>query len=137
MAQQQQTLAEQFIEALHALEQGQEGALERMVGMFSGDARLTNAALKQSGREHSGQDGARTFWAAYRDTFGEVRSEFFQVTSNDQSAGLFWTTRGTDRAGAPLEYDGVSLLVFDDAGKISLFRGYYDTRDLTRSVVAE
>lgn len=137
MAQQQQTLAQQFIEALGALEQDQEGALERMAGLFSAEARLTNAALKQSGREHRGPEGARAFWAAYRDTFGQVRSEFAQVTSNDEAAGLFWTTRGTDRDGQPLEYDGASLLVFDGAGKIRLFRGYYDTRDLSRSAVAE
>lgn len=137
MAQQQQTLAQQFIEALHALEQDQEDALERIAGLFSDDARLTNAALKQSGREHSGVEGARAFWAAYRDTFGQVRSEFAQVTSNDKAAGLFWTTRGSDSSGGALEYDGVSLLVFDGSGKIRLFRGYYDTRDLTRSVAAE
>ena len=33
-----------------------------------------------------------------------------------------------------MEYDGVSLLVFDDSGKIKLFRGYYDTRELSREV---
>ena len=133
-SQQARTLAEQFIDALHKLEQGSEQDVDELVSMYSDDARLTNAALKLSGEEHTGQDGARTFWTQYRRTFGQARSEFFQVTVNDEAAGLFWTTKGTYNDGQPLEYDGVSLLVFNQNGKISLFRGYYDTREITRAV---
>lgn len=127
-------LAQQFIAALHTLEQGDESDADGMVAMFSDDARLTNAALKLAGKERTGRAGAQEFWSEYRRTFGAATSEFFQITTSANAAGLFWTTKGTDATGQPIEYDGVSLLVFNDEGKITLFRGYYDTRELSRVV---
>ncbi|MBC8161264.1 MAG: nuclear transport factor 2 family protein [Roseiflexaceae bacterium] len=127
-------LAEQFIEALHTLEDGSAEDTGALVEMYADDARIINAALKLAGQERHGRDGAAQFWREYRGTFGKARSEFFQVSSNDESAGLFWTTKGTDNEDKPLEYDGVTLLVFNQAGKITLFRGYYDTRELSRQV---
>ncbi|MBV9789580.1 MAG: nuclear transport factor 2 family protein [Chloroflexi bacterium] len=134
--QQVQQLAQHFIDALHTLEQGNVEHADQLAGMYSDDARVINAALKLAGQERTGQDGARQFWTEYRRTFGEAYSEFYQVTVNEQAAGLFWTTKGTGNDGQPMEYDGVSLLVFDDQGKIKLFRGYYDTRELSREVGA-
>lgn len=135
--QQTHQLGEQFTAALHALDANQEGALEQIVAMFSPEARLTNASLKLANEERTGIEGIRSFWSNYRNTFREAQTEFAQVTSNEQAAGLFWTTRGSDAEGQPLEYDGVSLLVFDNEGKIVQFRGYYDTRELTRKVASE
>ncbi|HEX6292375.1 MAG TPA: nuclear transport factor 2 family protein [Herpetosiphonaceae bacterium] len=132
--QQIEQLAQEFIDALHALEQGDVQQVDRLVTLFGDDARLTNAALKLAGEERIGQDGARQFWTEYRRTFGEAHSEFYQVTANAEAAGLFWTTKGTGNDGQPMEYDGVSLLVFDERGKITMFRGYYDTRQLSREV---
>jgi ketosteroid isomerase-like protein len=134
--QQVQQLAQQFIDALHTLEQGNVQDVDQLVALFGDDARVLNAALKLAGQERIGQDGARQFWTEYRRTFGEAYSEFYQVTVNDEAAGLFWTTKGTGNDGQPMQYDGVSLLVFDDSGKITLFRGYYDTRELSREVGA-
>jgi ketosteroid isomerase-like protein len=135
--QQTQQLAHQFIDALHTLEQGDESNVDALVELYSDDARLTNSALKLAGEERNGKEGARQFWSEYRKTFGEAYSDFFQVTTNEESAGLFWTTKGTGNNGQPMEYDGVSLLVFNGEGKITLFRGYYDTRELSRSVGVE
>ncbi|HEU4322862.1 MAG TPA: nuclear transport factor 2 family protein [Roseiflexaceae bacterium] len=134
---QQQTPAQRFIDALHALEQGDESQVEQITALFSEDVRLTNAALRLVGREHRGREGARIFWTEYRRSFREVRSEFFQITGNQEAAGLFWTSKGTDPEGEPFSYDGVSLLVFDGDGLIRMFRGYYDTREMSRSVPAE
>ncbi len=135
--QQAQTLAQQFIDALHKLEQGNEQDVGDIVSLYSDDARLVNSALKLAGQERTGQQGAREFWTEYRRTFGEAYSDFFQVTTNAESAGLFWTTKGTGNDGQPMEYDGVSLLVFNQDGKIALFRGYYDTREISRAVGVE
>lgn len=129
-------LAQQFIDALHQLEQGGEQDVPGIAGLFSDDARLTNAALTLAGKQHSGREGVQAFWKEYRSTFGEAYSEFYQITSSDNAAGLFWTTKGTDNQGRPMEYDGVSLLEFDQGGKIRLFRGYYDTRQIERQVSA-
>lgn len=131
-----QARAQQFIDALHALEQGDESAVEGLVALYSEDARLTNAALKLAGKERQGHDGVREFWTEYRHTFQQVYSEFAQITANEEASGLFWTTKGADTEGNPLEYDGVSLLVFDEHGDIAQFRGYYDTRSLEKTVPA-
>jgi ketosteroid isomerase-like protein len=129
-------LAQQFIDALHALEAGSADDVDQIADLFSDDSQVINAALKLAGESRTGRDGARAFWTEYRKTFGEARSEFFQITANGEAAGLFWTTKGTGNDGQPMEYDGVSLLVFNDEGKIRLFRGYYDTREVSRAVGA-
>jgi hypothetical protein len=127
-------LAQAFAEALHAVDRHEEGAIEQMIAKYGPEARLTNAALKLAGEEHRGPDGARTFWEQYQNSFREASTEFFELTSSERGAGLFWTTRGTDAAGDAFTYDGVTLLIFDDAGLINLFRGYYDTRELSKRV---
>lgn len=132
--QQIEAQAQAFIDALHTLEEGDEHATDAIVGLFSEEARLINAALKLSHQERRGRDGAQEFWREYRRTFGTARSEFSNVTVSDDAAGLFWTTKGTGSDQQPIEYDGASLLHFDDQGKIVLFRGYYDTREIGRVV---
>lgn len=129
--------AQKFIDALHTLEQGSDADVDGIVALFADDAQLTNAALRLAGEERRGSDGARQFWGEYRRTLGQARSEFFKVTAGDDAAGLFWTTKGTGNNGQPMEYDGSTLLVYDDDGKITLFRGYYDTRELSRAVGVE
>ena len=124
------TAVERFIDVLHRLEGDDEGAVAEMADLFSDDARLENAALDLAGEERNGREGARHFWSEYRRTFKEARSDFHQITLNERAAGLFWTTRGAGNNGQPVEYDGASLLIFDDAGRITRFRGYYDTRAL-------
>jgi ketosteroid isomerase-like protein len=78
-------------------------------------------------------EGARAFWEAYRDTFGEVASSFRNVIVNDGRAALEWTTTGTSAAGAPISYEGVSILEMAD-GKITSFRAYFDPHDLGRQM---
>jgi ketosteroid isomerase-like protein len=130
-------LAQQFIDALHRLERGQETDVDGLVALFGADAELINPILKLDDRQHAGQESIRQFWIAYRRAVGQASSEFYQVTTNDQAAGLFWTTKGTATDGQAMAYDGVSLLVFDDAGKIVRFRAYYDTREFNRAVGIE
>ena len=82
-------------------------------------------------KEETGREGATHFWTEYKATLGECFSTFHHVTIDENAAGLFWTTEGNGADGHGVKYDGVSLLEFDDNGKIKFFRGYYDTRDLT------
>lgn len=132
---QAKSLAHRFIDALHTLEGGSEGDVGDMVTLFADDARLTNAAI--AGKELTGTEGVREFWTEYRKTFGDVRSEFSHVIVDGNAAGLFWRTEGTGADGKPLGYDGVSLLEWSDDGKIKFFRGYYDTRELSRELGVE
>ena len=117
-------LTQQFIEALAALERQRDA--ERITELFGPESEVGNIV---SPRQFSGAEGAREFWEAYRDTFGEVASTFRNVIVSDGRAALEWTTTGTSAAGAPISYVGVSILEMAD-GKITRFHAYFDPHDL-------
>jgi ketosteroid isomerase-like protein len=131
-------LAEQFIQRLLRLEREGEAALDELVALFADDAELVNPGLKLAGAKRTGRAELRRFWQTYRQTLGEAESRFVRVTTNDDAAGLFWTTRASGRAGEqPIAYDGSTLLVFDEDGRIARFRTYFDRDDLSRAAPAE
>jgi ketosteroid isomerase-like protein len=117
-------VAQQFIDALAALER--ERNAEQITALFGPESEVGNIV---SPRQFSGVEGARAFWEAYRDTFGEVASSFRNVIVNDGRAALEWTTTGTSAAGAPISYEGVSILEMAD-GKITRFHAYFDPHEL-------
>lgn len=120
--------ADQFIEALHGLEE--QGDLERMISMFSDQAELRNPTDDDP---HRGRQGAQTFWDTYRRSFQEVHSDFRNVTETDDAVMLEWTSRGRLADGSPVEYDGVSVVEFQD-GRIRRFRAYFDPSDLGEQI---
>jgi len=123
--------AKEFTDALHALEKGSTDDVGQLVGLFASDAALANSALDNKGQEMSGNDQILQFWTQYKETLGDVYSKFHHITVSEDSAGLFWTTEGTNPAGDKVHYHGSTLLVFNTEGTIQFFRGYYDTRELT------
>ncbi len=116
--------AERFMKALHALEEG--GDAGAMAGQFADDATLMALVSR---RTHEGVDGARAFWEEYLKPFERVHSEFGYVRADGDHAVLEWTGKGTlaGDGGSDVEYQGVSLLEFDGAGKVRRFRTYYDS----------
>ena len=108
-------LAQRFVVALDALERHGEPALYEMVQLFSPMARLTSG---RSSSELTGARGARRYWNKYRVTFASAHTEVYEVTTNDRCAALFWTTHTTDRDGQAADYDGATLLAFEDDGLI-------------------
>lgn len=123
-------LARKFIEALGRLEGARD--LETIVSLFADDCEVGNVV---SPEKFAGREGARRFWGAkYRDTFGEVRSTFRNVFAAEGRAALEWTTEGTSHEGAPLSYDGVSILEFEGES-IKRFRAYYDAGALGRQML--
>lgn len=129
--QQAQTIAHRFIDELHRLEHGDQAGVDGLVSLFADDAELTNPILERNGSARQGRQAIADFWREYRGAFGEIESEFFDVIASDHSAGLFWRSTGTGPNGEPLNYEGVSLLAFDDSGKIARFQGFFDTGKLT------
>lgn len=127
---QTQAKAQEFIDALHALEQGSVEHVAPLVALYAPDATLRNSALDNKGTEMKGTEQITQFWSEYKETLGEIFSKFHHVTVSDQAAGLFWTTTGRNPAGDEVNYHGSTLLQFDEDGKIAFFRGYYDTREL-------
>ena len=126
-----QTQAQTFIDALHQLEQGTTDDVAQLVALYAEGATINNSALDSKGTAMSGTPGITKFWTEYKETLGQIFSNFHHVTASDDAAGLFWTTEGTNPAGDAVHYHGSTLLQFDSDGKIEFFRGYYDTRELT------
>ena len=125
-----QAKAQEFIDALHTLEQGSVDDVSQLAALYSEHATLRNSALDNKDAEMKGIDQILHFWVEYKETLGEVVSKFHHVTASDDAAGLFWTTSGKNPAGDDVNYHGSTLLQFGADGKIEFFRGYYDTREL-------
>ena len=122
--------AQEFIAALHTLEKGSADDANQLVDLFADDATLCNSALDNKGHRLSGKDEISRFWIEYKETLGQVMSNFHHVTVSNDAAGLFWTTSGQNPSGDEVHYHGSTLLQFDETGQINFFRGYYDTREL-------
>lgn len=117
-----------FIEGLQRLESS--GDPDALAALFADDADVGNVLVPEA---YHGRDGAREFWTAYRKHFGEVRSSFRAVIVGEGRAALEWTTTGTSADGAPIAYDGVSVL--EIAGdRIARFRAYFDSATLGREM---
>ncbi len=117
--------ADAFIEALGRLERDRD--VDTIVGLYADDAVAGNVLRPD---EFKGKDGAREFWAAYRDEFGEISSTFRNVVVADGAVALEWSTEGTID-GAAISYAGVTVLELD-GDKIRRSCAYYDPSALTR-----
>jgi limonene-1,2-epoxide hydrolase len=123
-------MAERFIDALYKLEEGRD--VEPIVATYAEDCEVGNVNVPE---KFHGPDGARRFWTEYRETFGEMKSEFRNIIATDDRAALEWTTTGTSADGKPVAYDGVSILEVE-GDKITRFRAYFDPGDLGRQMTA-
>jgi len=121
-----QKVADGFVEALCKPEED----VEALVAIHTGDCEVGNVSLPGTFRGH---EGLREFPTSYRSTFGEMRSEFRNVSATEEGAALEWTTQGTSN-GDSVAYDGVSILEIE-GGMVRRFMAYFDTRDLTPQVV--
>ena len=122
-------VAQEFVEALWKLEQDRD--VEALVEIHTDDCDVGNVAVP---RTFSGHDGLREFWTSYRDTFGEMKSEFRNVFADESGhAALEWNT-SAQANGNEVSYEGVSLLEIQN-GKVSRFRAYFDPRTVNDLVV--
>ena len=122
-------VADKFVEALRKLEEKRD--VEALVEVHTEDCDVGNVAVP---RTFSGHDGLREFWTSYRDTFGDMKSEFRNVFADDAGhAALEWNTSGQAN-GNEVSYEGVSLLEIRN-GKVSRFRAYFDPRTFNEQVV--
>lgn len=97
-------IAARFIDALQRLER--DGEVDALVELYAPDAVAGNVLRVDA---FSGTDGARTFWTAYRDQFGEIASTFANIVEGDDAAALEWSSTGTIN-GRDVEYRGVTVL---------------------------
>ncbi len=119
-----------FAQALQTFEQDRD--LDAFARLFAPDTQLLRPEQRTG---EQGGDGVRTFWQQYLDQFAEIRSEFSRVAEAGPLGELEWTSRGSlgsSQGGTKVEYDGVSLLEFDDQGRVQRFATYYDTAVLAQ-----
>jgi ketosteroid isomerase-like protein len=121
--------ASAFADALQRFEQDHD--LDAFVAVFAEEAELLRPEQRSGER---GTDGARSFWQAYLDQFGEIRSNFHRVVEAGNLAQLEWTSSGTLGSGREVTYEGVSLLEFDDDRRVRRFATYYDTAALSSRI---
>jgi ketosteroid isomerase-like protein len=122
-------VADKFVEALWKLELDRD--VETLVEIHTDDCDVGNVAVP---RTFSGHDGLREFWTSYRNTFGDMKSEFRNVFADEAGhAALEWNTTAQAN-GNDISYDGVSLLEIQN-GKVTRFRAYFDPRTVNDKVV--
>lgn len=119
--------AKQFIDALHKLEA--ERDLETITSLFSTDCEIGNVVTEDK------DIGVKEFWTSYRESFGEVKSNFRNEIITGEVTALEWTTRGTNGDGHKIEYSGVSILEIED-DKIARFHAYFDPNKLGKQMEA-
>jgi ketosteroid isomerase-like protein len=113
---------EEFAAALHDLESG--GDLDAFIAVFADDVDHYRPETQQ---HLDGLAGARSFWKQYLATFDQISSDFSRVVDGEVGV-LEWTSTGQLAGGTPISYAGVSLLDFDDGGKVTRFATYFDTQ---------
>lgn len=123
-----QQTAEKFIAALHKLEETGETA--EIAALYADNAEISNVV---SPHNFTGQEGAKDFWTKYRETFGEMRSEFRNTIADETHAALEWTTTGNSKDNNQIEYSGVTILEFD-GDKISRSCAYFNPQDLGKQI---
>ncbi len=116
--------AEQFIDALHRLEEA--GDADALIALFAEDAEIRHPGHHAAER---GREGVRRFWRDYRGTFGRIQSDFHTVTDDGEACFLEWTGRGTVRGDDAVEYEGVTVLELQE-GRVRAMRAYFDPTQL-------
>ena len=120
--------AEKFIAALHKLEENHEP--EEIVALYADNAEIANVVAPG---KFSGQQGARDFWTKYRETFGEMRSEFRNKIYGENSVALEWTTTGSSNNSNEICYSGVKILEIEN-DQITRSCAYFNADDLGRQI---
>jgi steroid delta-isomerase-like uncharacterized protein len=115
-------IAQRFIDALHTLESDR--TADALAELYADDAKVGNIATT---RTYDGPDGAKEFWTGYREAFGDIRSEFRNVVSDDGAALLEWQSKGTVANGEDIAYEGVTVLEVD-GDRITRSTAYFDPR---------
>lgn len=120
--------AQEFVAALRRVEE--EGDVEAMAALHADDARLRGPSDRHP---HTGPEGARRFWGAYRNSFQSIRSRFHAVLESEGRVMLEWTSDCRTAAGVETSYDGVSVVETRD-GRIVRFSAYFDPHALAAHV---
>lgn len=76
----------------------------------------------------SGTDGLRKFFAGIESTFSQLIMTETAVYINQNEAAVHWQAEGTGQNGKTTHFTGIDIFTFNDEGKISNLRAYWDPR---------
>ena len=111
--------AQAFADALRQFEES--GDAGPLTGCFTESAELVRPESDRS------TPHATEGWNSYRRQFSTVRTELTSMQQGGDLAVLEWHTQGRLDAGRDIEYDGVSVLTFDESGRVCRFATYFDS----------
>jgi ketosteroid isomerase-like protein len=120
----QRTIAEDFI---HRLQEAEKTSNPRtLIELFSGECELMNLTRHNTSTKADHAGSPSQFWRQYLHAFQNVDSHFTSIIDDGKKAVLEWHSSGILPMGLPIEYNGVSILEYED-GLIQKFRTYYDS----------
>jgi hypothetical protein len=114
-----------FMSTLQAAETSRDP--EAIAALFHDGAEL----WRQNFSKGQQSDSASLFWKQYLENFKDVKSTFTKVQEQSGLAVLEWESEGHLKNGEGFHYAGVSILNFEEAGKISSFKTYFDSSALS------
>ena len=124
--------AQRFADALQQLERDRD--VDAFVAaVFAEDPELHRPELEHNPVQR-GRDGATRFWQQYLGQFDEIRSTFHRVVGAGPLGVLEWVGEGVLVGGAPVSYEGVSVIDVDDTGAVVRFATWYDTTPFASAV---
>lgn len=100
---------------------------EAIAALFEDGAEL----WRQNFSKGQQSDSAALFWKQYLDNFKDVKSKFTKIQEQSGLGVLEWESEGHLKNGEGFHYAGVSILNFEEEGKISSFKTYFDSSALS------
>jgi len=76
----------------------------------------------------SGYDGLRKFFKGIEATFTVLIMTGTAVYINQSEAAVHWQAEGTGQNGKTTHFSGIDVFTFNEEGKISSLRAYWDPR---------
>jgi ketosteroid isomerase-like protein len=121
-------LVKEFISRLQEMEKTH--LVKPLIELFADPAELANLTRHNThSKTPELQSSALRFWSHYLNAFDYVSSHFLRITEGEKNAILEWHSTARLPTGVPVDYQGVSLLEFED-DRITSFRTYYDSAAL-------
>lgn len=129
----QNPIVNEFMKRLQDAERTRD--TKRLSELFAEDAELLNLTRPISHTKQSDPTSSppsipsfppQQFWSQYLHAFSNIQSHFTEVMDDGRTAVLEWHSSGQLPTELPIEYNGVSILEYEN-GRITRFRTYYDS----------
>jgi steroid delta-isomerase-like uncharacterized protein len=73
-----------------------------------------------------GEEGVRRFHKGLRRAWQSLRMDVDDVFVRGSRAAVRWHATGLSTTGKDIDFEGINIVTFDEAGRISRLEGYWD-----------